>query len=53
MRLTHLSRLEQDTRELQSADVARLNGALTQLRAVLMQRLPDLRARSADLLESR
>jgi hypothetical protein len=45
--------LEHDTRELQGAEVARLERALAQLRAVLAQRLPDLKARWAKLLESR
>ena len=48
-----LDALEQDTRDLRGADVAFLMQKLAQLRAVLAQRLPELKARWADLLESR
>jgi len=48
-----LDALEQDAHELQGADVARLERALSQLRALLAQRLPELKGRWAELLESR
>jgi hypothetical protein len=47
-----LAALERDTRELQGADVARLERALAQLHAVLAQRLPGLTTRWAELLAS-
>jgi len=47
-----LDALDQDTLELRGADVACLTQVLAQLRAVLAQRLPELKARWANLLES-
>ena len=46
-----LEALAQDSGNLQGADAARLEKALSQLHALLAQRLPDLKARWAALLE--
>ena len=46
-----LEALAQDAGNLQGADVAHLKQALSQLNALLAQRLPDLKARWAALLE--
>lgn len=48
-----LAALAQETGNLQGADVARFEHALSELNAVLAQHLPALKTRWADLLESR
>ncbi len=48
-----LAALAHDARNLQGADVTRVEQALAQLHALLAQRLPDLKDRWAALLESR